>query len=95
MSLIGRRWHLRFAVLTLALSSLGSLTAACDEGGDKGGAGRSARAGACTAPEVTDSEVKAGLLFSDSGPGASALRGFRSGVEARFGLANAEGGVNG
>ncbi|WP_241245637.1 MULTISPECIES: ABC transporter substrate-binding protein [Protofrankia] len=44
---------------------------------------------------MTSAEVKAGLLYSDSGPGASPVHGFRSGVQARFELANAEGGVNG
>ncbi|WP_250282562.1 ABC transporter substrate-binding protein [Frankia sp. CiP1_Cm_nod2] len=44
---------------------------------------------------MTSTEVKAGLLYSSSGPGASPAHGFRSGVQARFELANAEGGVNG
>ncbi|WP_235433541.1 ABC transporter substrate-binding protein [Protofrankia coriariae] len=44
---------------------------------------------------MTSTEVKAGLLYSNSGPGASPAHGFRSGVQARFDLANAEGGVNG
>jgi branched-chain amino acid transport system substrate-binding protein len=49
----------------------------------------------CNAPGVSDSEIRAGLLFSDSGAAASAFGAFRSGVDARLGVANAAGGVNG
>ncbi|WP_241835421.1 ABC transporter substrate-binding protein [Pseudofrankia asymbiotica] len=44
---------------------------------------------------MTDTEVKAGLLFSDTGATSSGTLGFRAGVDARLGVANAEGGVHG
>lgn len=49
----------------------------------------------CTSPGVTSDQVKLGLVFSDSGIASSALSAARSGIEARIGLANAEGGVHG
>jgi ABC-type branched-subunit amino acid transport system substrate-binding protein len=44
---------------------------------------------------VTPTEIKVGLIYPDSGPVAEAFLGARAGVEARVGLANASGGVNG
>ncbi|MBL7500937.1 ABC transporter substrate-binding protein [Frankia sp. CNm7] len=49
-----------------------------------------------TAPGVTATEVKIGLLHDDSGPSAEAMRAFRGGVDARLGVTNEEdGGVFG
>ncbi|WP_338052743.1 ABC transporter substrate-binding protein [Protofrankia coriariae] len=91
MTVIRRRRRLHFITLVLALATLGGLVLGC---GNNDVAGRPTRS-ACTTPGVTDTEVKAGLVFSTSGPGASPLRGFRSGIDARLGVVNAEGGVNG
>ncbi|WP_232294973.1 ABC transporter substrate-binding protein [Parafrankia sp. EUN1f] len=44
---------------------------------------------------MTSSEVRAGLLFSDTGREASGSLAFRAGVDARLGVANDAGGVNG
>lgn len=51
--------------------------------------------GVCESPGVTADQVKIGFIVSDSGPGSEALSSARSGVDARIGLANASGGVNG
>ncbi|WP_250282564.1 MULTISPECIES: ABC transporter substrate-binding protein [unclassified Frankia] len=84
-----RRLHL--ITLVLVLGTLGGLLAGC--GGSD--VARQPVRSSCTTPGVTDTEVRAGLVFSASGPGASLLRGFRSGIDARLGVVNAEGGVNG
>ncbi|MBL7493380.1 ABC transporter substrate-binding protein [Frankia sp. AgB1.9] len=59
----------------------------------------SSRAAACPtqAPGVADGSVKIGLIYPDSGPAeiATAFQASRSGVDARIGLQNAHGGVNG
>jgi branched-chain amino acid transport system substrate-binding protein len=49
----------------------------------------------CTAPGVTADSVKLGLLYPDTGPASGAFAAYRAGVDARFGAANAVGGVNG
>ncbi|CAI7979069.1 putative Leu/Ile/Val-binding lipoprotein transmembrane [Frankia sp. Hr75.2] len=50
---------------------------------------------ACDSPGVTSDQVKFGLVFSDSGSGNQTLSSARAGVDARLGLADHEGGVNG
>lgn len=50
---------------------------------------------ACESPGVTADKVHIGFVFSDSGSGSSALSSARAGVDARIGLANDAGGVNG
>lgn len=50
---------------------------------------------ACNGPGISSEQVKIGLVVSDSGVGSSALSSARSGVEARIGLANEEGGIHG
>jgi branched-chain amino acid transport system substrate-binding protein len=89
---IRKRSTLRPIAVLLAAGSLGGLLAACSGAGHSAASGR---AGSCQAPGVTATEIKAGLLFSDTGPGASGLTAFRAGVDARLGVANAAGGVNG
>ncbi|WP_347177119.1 ABC transporter substrate-binding protein [Parafrankia sp. EAN1pec] len=44
---------------------------------------------------MTSDQVKIGFVVSDSGPGHEALSSARAGVEARIGLVNAAGGING
>ncbi|EFC84247.1 ABC transporter substrate-binding protein [Parafrankia sp. EUN1f] len=46
-------------------------------------------------PGVTADEVRVGLLYPDSGNAASLFAPFRAGVEARLGVANSAGGVQG
>ncbi|MEX5632554.1 ABC transporter substrate-binding protein [Parafrankia sp. FMc2] len=50
---------------------------------------------ACDTPGVTADHVNLGFVFSNSGVGSEALSSARSGVDARLGLANANGGVHG
>jgi ABC-type branched-subunit amino acid transport system substrate-binding protein len=50
----------------------------------------------CTAaPGVTANSIKIGLLYPNSGPVSGAFTAYRAGVDARLGVANAAGGVNG
>ncbi|WP_049806843.1 ABC transporter substrate-binding protein [Pseudofrankia inefficax] len=58
-------------------------------------AGAGGRQSCAATPGVTAGAVNAGLLYSDSGPAGTSLPAFRAGIDARFGLANANGGVNG
>ncbi|MDT3445780.1 MULTISPECIES: ABC transporter substrate-binding protein [unclassified Pseudofrankia] len=83
---------LRAAALAVSTSSLAASLAAC------GGQGDTSAGGACstTVPGVTPTEVKAGMVWSDTGPVAPALRAFRAGVDARLHVLNEqEGGVYG
>jgi branched-chain amino acid transport system substrate-binding protein len=86
-----RRRTLLASATALLLAGATMLTA-CDGRADSTGA---AAAPGCATPGVSSSEVRAGLLFSDSGGGQSAFGAFRAGVDARLGVANNEGGVNG
>lgn len=49
----------------------------------------------CSAPGVSDSQIRLGLIYPDTGNAASLLQPFRSGVDARLGVVNAAGGVYG
>ncbi|EFC84266.1 Extracellular ligand-binding receptor [Parafrankia sp. EUN1f] len=49
----------------------------------------------CNTPGVTANQVNAGLIYPDTGMAADVFTAFRAGVDARFGAANAAGGVNG
>ncbi|OHV39093.1 MULTISPECIES: ABC transporter substrate-binding protein [Pseudofrankia] len=92
MSLPLRRRALRAAALAASASSLAAGLVAC------GGSSDNAAAGTCTttAPGITPTEVKAGMIWSDTGPSASSMRAFRAGVDARLESANdEEGGVFG
>jgi branched-chain amino acid transport system substrate-binding protein len=57
-------------------------------------AGRTART-SCVAPGVTADTVKLGLLFPETGISSLLFGPFRAGVDARLGVANAAGGING
>ncbi|MCK9900442.1 branched-chain amino acid ABC transporter substrate-binding protein [Parafrankia colletiae] len=46
-------------------------------------------------PGIAGDEVRLGLLYPDSGNAASLFGPFRAGVDARLGVANADGGVHG
>lgn len=79
------------ARLVLAAAAATALAAAgCGSAGGSSDSGAS-----CTAPGVTPTEIKLGMLYPDTGALASVFRYSRSGVDARMGLANASGGVNG
>ena len=49
----------------------------------------------CQSPGVTADKVEVGLIYPDSGNLAIAFNGARAGFDARIGLVNAAGGVNG
>nr|MDT0664456.1 ABC transporter substrate-binding protein [Micromonospora sp. DSM 115978] len=51
--------------------------------------------GDCTTPGISPTEVKLGMIYPDTGALSSPFRYSRSGVDARLGLANANGGVHG
>ncbi|MDT3444092.1 ABC transporter substrate-binding protein [Pseudofrankia sp. BMG5.37] len=93
MSLPLRRRALRTTALAVGASSLAIGLAAC------GGSGGSTSAGAgckTSVPGITPTQVKAGMIWSDSGPSAASMRAFRAGVDARFGSVNdEEGGIFG
>lgn len=57
--------------------------------------GSGSSASACDTPGITRDQVNLGLIVSDSGAGSAAFASVRSGVDARIGLANQEGGVHG
>ncbi|MBL7490552.1 ABC transporter substrate-binding protein [Frankia sp. AgB1.9] len=82
----------RVAALTLSVSSLAVALTACGQGNGTASGGVSC---STTAPGVTKTEIKAGLLWGDTGSGASSMRAFRAGVDARIGLQNDRGGVDG
>lgn len=86
-----RRHLLRSAAAATGVSCAVALTA-CASSTDAGAGGT----GSCaTSPGVTAGAVNAGLLYTDSGPTGAGLTAFRAGIDARFGLANADGGING
>lgn len=74
------------ALVAVVLAACGSERAADDAPGP---------APACDQPGVTPGQVSAGLLYPDTGNAASLFMPFRAGVDARFAVANADGGVNG
>lgn len=80
---ITRRRGLRVAVAALVVLP----AVACSTGGP--------RASACLSPGVTSNMIHLGMLFSNTGPAASGMMGFRAGANARIGVENAAGGVNG
>jgi branched-chain amino acid transport system substrate-binding protein len=79
-----RRW------LTVTIIVLTILFVMCGCASSQMSAGPS-----CVAPGVTDSQVKAGLLYSATGSSADLVLPFRAGVDGRLGVANAAGGING
>nr|MDT0665280.1 ABC transporter substrate-binding protein [Micromonospora sp. DSM 115978] len=77
-------------VATFVLLALGSAGCGFDDSAEV-----EAEAGRCTTPGVSADEVKVGLVYPNLGTFAETFGPFRAGVDARFGLANADGGVNG
>ncbi|WP_230204978.1 ABC transporter substrate-binding protein [Parafrankia elaeagni] len=60
-----------------------------------GGAGSSGSSATCESPGITPDMVNLGLVVTDSGVGSTAFASARSGIDARIGQANEEGGVHG
>ncbi|OHV33638.1 hypothetical protein BCD49_26130 [Pseudofrankia sp. EUN1h] len=83
-----RRRHRDVLSLVLALVTLTS----CAIGTEK--TERTANAG-CDAPGVSPGAIKVGLMYPNTGILSEAFTPARSGVEARIGLANQTGGING
>ncbi|MCK9876904.1 ABC transporter substrate-binding protein [Frankia sp. Ag45/Mut15] len=52
-------------------------------------------AAACAGPGISRDAIRLGLIYPDTGITASLFATFRDGVDARLGVANAAGGVNG
>ncbi|OHV43972.1 branched-chain amino acid ABC transporter substrate-binding protein [Parafrankia soli] len=84
-----RRRHRRAAAATAAAVLL-LAGAGCDSG-----RAPDAASVPCATPGVTDSQVRIGLIYPDTGPLSSVFMAARSGFEARLALANAAGGVHG
>ncbi|WP_045880062.1 ABC transporter substrate-binding protein [Pseudofrankia sp. DC12] len=51
--------------------------------------------GTCTSPGISRDQIQLGMIYPNSGNAASLFGSFRAGVDARFGVANAAGGVRG
>nr|WP_322747145.1 MULTISPECIES: ABC transporter substrate-binding protein [unclassified Frankia] len=56
---------------------------------------RSSTAADCREPGVTKDQITLGMLYPDTGNAASLFLPFRAGVDARLGVANNAGGING
>jgi branched-chain amino acid transport system substrate-binding protein len=54
-----------------------------------------ASAAACTGPGVVPGQVTLGAVYPNTGASANVLATYRAGIDARFGVANAAGGING
>ncbi|ABW12375.1 putative Leu/Ile/Val-binding lipoprotein transmembrane [Parafrankia sp. EAN1pec] len=74
----------------VAAAILVAATASCSSPDAGGGANA-----VCNSSGVTADQVKLGFVFSDSGTGSTAFSSARSGIDARIGLANEEGGIHG
>jgi branched-chain amino acid transport system substrate-binding protein len=57
--------------------------------------GAASKAAPCTAPGVTAGQITLGAIYPNSGSNVSVFSTYRAGLDARFGVANAAGGVNG
>ncbi|WP_241834627.1 ABC transporter substrate-binding protein [Pseudofrankia asymbiotica] len=71
---------------------MAGLLAACSVASEESG---NSRPGSCTTPGVSPTQIQLGAAIDDTGPGAATFGAFRSGVDARLGVANQAGGVNG
>ncbi|WP_239308397.1 ABC transporter substrate-binding protein [Frankia sp. Cj3] len=69
------------------------LAASC--GGGNGDTQSASANAACTTPGISPTTAKVGLVFPSSGPAAPQFADFRAGIDARFGVANGNGGVHG
>jgi ABC-type branched-subunit amino acid transport system substrate-binding protein len=79
-----------FAVCVALVPVLVSVGCSGHGGGSGNGGG-----GDCDTPGVSPGKIELGLIYPTSGTTAPALQAARAGVDARIGVANAAGGVNG
>ncbi|EFC83478.1 ABC-type branched-chain amino acid transport systems periplasmic component-like protein [Parafrankia sp. EUN1f] len=91
--LFRRPRRLNAAVSVIVISSLTSVVATCGIMG--GGDGSRPATEGCATPGVTSTQVTLGTAFDDTGIGAGTFAAFRAGIDARLGVANDNGGVNG
>ncbi len=77
--------------VAVAVIAAATMLAACGAGGSSDA---SQASGTC-APGVTDSSIKVGLLYPDTGVMGTQFSGYRAGVNARLSAENAAGGVDG
>ncbi|MCK9929633.1 ABC transporter substrate-binding protein [Frankia sp. Mgl5] len=91
------RTRLRTLPIVLAALLVAAGCVSCVSWNDSSDATDSHGSGASCppAPGVTADEVRLGLLFPNTGNAASLFDPFRAGVDARLGVANAAGGVQG
>ncbi|MBL7500947.1 ABC transporter substrate-binding protein [Frankia sp. CNm7] len=78
----------RGAAMTASVGTLVMGLGACGQGDSDTTGGVSCES---YAPGITDKEIKLGLTWSDTGDGAASFTAFRGGIDARLGLANANG----
>jgi branched-chain amino acid transport system substrate-binding protein len=81
----------RLRTVTGVVAAVALATVGCGAGSGT----TTAQAAGCVAPGVTPSQITLGVAFPNSGSYASILAPYRSGIDARLGVANAAGGVNG
>ena len=93
------RRFLRSSVAAVAVLAVAGVAAACGSSSGKATGGSSSGASAAhntaSAPGITPTEVKVGLIMSQTGALATTLANVDVGVKARFAVENAKGGVNG
>jgi branched-chain amino acid transport system substrate-binding protein len=91
-----RSFMARAVAVGAALTALTVATAACSSSSTSSSGGTAAAAGSGgSAPGVSSSTIKIGLLTSFTGPLAATFNTVATGFEARIALQNAQGGVNG
>jgi ABC-type branched-subunit amino acid transport system substrate-binding protein len=84
-----RGWHPRGLVAVAATVAV--LAAGCAAAGKA----NTERPAGCASPGFTSSQIKLGAIFPNSGASAGTFGAYRAGVDARLGVANATGGVDG
>ncbi|EFC81375.1 ABC-type branched-chain amino acid transport systems periplasmic component-like protein [Parafrankia sp. EUN1f] len=77
------------------VAALTAVIAGCSGSGAGSEGSQHGTTAACAAPGVTADQVRIGLVYTDSGTGSSSLASARAGINARLGLINEQGGVNG
>jgi branched-chain amino acid transport system substrate-binding protein len=74
------------------VAAVGLMAAGCGGAAAKNSV---ATGSSCVGTGVTANQIKLGLIYPNSGSSAATFAGYRAGVDARLGVANAAGGVNG
>ncbi|MBL7495101.1 ABC transporter substrate-binding protein [Frankia sp. CNm7] len=92
MLLLDSKRLLRAGALVVSASGLAASLVACGQEGTTGAGGTCS----ATAPGITPTEIRAGMVWNDTGPGASTVAPFRAGVDARLHVLNEQdGGIYG